>query len=65
MKILDFSDTDDNFQVSDEDVNIGIAVRKGNTELKDKINSVLSGMTKDDFDEMMNEAIKIAPTSAE
>ena len=65
MKILDFSDTDDNFQVSDEDVNIGIAVRKGNTELKDKINSVLSGMTKDDFVEMMNEAIKIAPTSAE
>ena len=45
----------------EENVNIGISVRKGNTELKDAINSVLSTMTTDDFNEMMNEAIKVQP----
>ena len=31
MKLLDFSGTDDDFSVSDEEVNIGISVQKGNT----------------------------------
>ena len=61
LKILDFSAGSDNFQVSDEEINIGISVRKGNTVLKDAINKVLSGMTKDDFNTMMNDAIKIQP----
>ena len=51
------------FEVSDEDVNIGISVKKGNTELVDKINSVLSTLTTDDFDKMMNEAIAAQPLS--
>ena len=38
---------------------------KGNTELKDAIDSVLSTMTADDFNEMMNEAIEIQPLSQE
>jgi len=63
MKILDFSSSDDNFQVSDEDVNIGISVMKGNTYLKDAMNSVLSGMTADDFNTMMAQATKIQPVS--
>ncbi len=63
MKILDFSDTDDNFKVSDEDVNIGISVRKGNTELKDAINDVVGKMTKDDFNKMMEDAIAVQPIS--
>ena len=63
MMILDFSDSDDNFQVSDEDINIGISVRKGNTELKDKINDVVGSMTKDDFNSIMADAIKIQPIS--
>lgn len=61
LKILDFSTGDDNFKVSDEEINIGISVRKGNTVLKDAIDKVLSGMTKDDFNDMMNAAIKIQP----
>lgn len=63
MKILDFSSGDDDFQVSDEDVNIGISVRKGNTELKDALNKVLDTMDRDDFNEMMAEATKIQPLS--
>jgi hypothetical protein len=31
MTILDFSGSSDDFKVSDEDVNIGISVMKGNT----------------------------------
>ena len=65
MKILDFSGTDGDFQFSEqeraENVNIGISVQKGNTALVDAINSVLSQMTADDFNNLMAEAIKIQP----
>ena len=61
--LLDFSDSDDPFEVSDEDINIGISVKKGNTELKDAINGVLEKMTADDFEKMMNEAIAVQPLS--
>lgn len=63
MKILDFTDGNDNFNASDEDVNIGISVRKGNTELKDAINAYLADKTSDDFDAQMEEAVKIQPLS--
>ena len=63
LKLLDFTDSDDNFRVSEEEINIGISVKKGNTELLDGINSVLSTMTADDFDSMMNEAISVQPLS--
>ncbi len=63
MTILDFSDSDDNFVVDEGDINIGVSVMKGNTELKDAIDSVLSTMTADDFNAMMDEAIAIQPLS--
>ncbi len=67
MVILDFSGTDGDFQFSDEvraeNVNIGVSLRKGNTVLKDDINSVLSTMTVDDFNSLMAEAISIQPLS--
>ncbi|MBQ9156409.1 MAG: transporter substrate-binding domain-containing protein [Eubacterium sp.] len=63
FKLLDFTDTEDNFEVSDEDINIGVSVQKGNTELVEQINSVLSKMTVDDYNEMMNEAISVQPLS--
>lgn len=63
FKLLDFTDSDDNFKVSDEEINIGISLKKGNTELKDKINSVLSKLTKEDYENMMNDAIKVQPIS--
>ena len=63
MTILDFSDSDDNFVADEGDINIGVSVMKGNTELKDAIDSVLSTMTADDFNAMMDEAIAIQPLS--
>lgn len=61
LKILNLPD--DAFKVDEGDINIGISVKKGNTELKDKINSALAGMTADDFNKIMNEATKIQPLS--
>lgn len=61
LKLLDFSGTDGAFEVSDEDINIGISVQKGNTELVDALNSVLENMTEEDFTEMMDEAISVQP----
>ena len=61
FKMLEFGGGEDDFQVTDEDINIGISLKKGNTELKDAINSVLAGMTKDDFSKMMDEAISVQP----
>ena len=63
MQILDFAGTDGDFEVSEGDINIGISVQKGNTELFDAINSALEGMTKDDFNAIMEDAIKIQPVS--
>ena len=64
FKLLDFTGKGRHeFQVSDEDINIGISLKKGNTELKDAINSVLATMTKDDYNKMMEEAISVQPLS--
>ena len=63
MVILDFSDSEDNFVADEGDINIGVSVMKGNTVLKDAIDSVLSTMTADDFNAMMDEAIAIQPLS--
>lgn len=60
MKILTFAEND-TFEVSDEEINIGISIRKGNTELLDAMNKVLSPMTATDFDALMAEAVKIQP----
>jgi putative lysine transport system substrate-binding protein len=63
FKLLDFTGSDDAFEVSDEDINIGISLQKGNDELREAINSVLDEMTVEDFEEMMNEAISVQPLS--
>ena len=63
LKMLNFSGTDGDFEVSEEEINIGISVQKGNTELKDAINSVLATMTVDDYTAMMQEAIRVQPLS--
>ncbi|MCL2152001.1 MAG: transporter substrate-binding domain-containing protein [Oscillospiraceae bacterium] len=61
LKLLDFTGLDDNFSVSDEEINIGISLKKGNTELLDLLNNALKGLTVDDFEEKMDEAIKVQP----
>lgn len=63
FKLLDFTGTDGEFKVSEEEINIGISLKKGNTELKEAIDGILSGMTSDDFDKMMDEAIAVQPLS--
>ena len=63
FKLLDFTGTEGEFKDSDEDVNIGISLKKGNTELKDAVNGVLAKMSKDDFNKMMEEAISVQPLS--
>ena len=61
LVLLDFAGSGDDFVVSDEDVNIGISVRKGNTVLKEALDSVLSTMFADDFNALMAEAIAVQP----
>ena len=63
MKILDFAGTDGDFAVDEGDINIGISVQKGNTELLDAINKVVKAMSADDFNALMEDAIKIQPVS--
>ena len=59
--MLDFYGTDGDYEVSDEDINIGISVQKGNTEMLNAINAVLAEMTASDYDDLMNEAISVQP----
>ena len=61
LVILDFSGTDDNFVVPEGEINIGISVVKGNTQLKEAFDAVLSQMTEEDFTALMDEAISIQP----
>ena len=67
LKILDFSGSDGDFQFDEEvraeNVNIGVSVMKGNTVLKEKIDAVLSTMTVEDFNSIMEQAIAIQPLS--
>ena len=65
LTILDFSGTPDgDFTFATdaeraENVNIGIAVKKGNTDLKNAINNVLTGSTKEDYNALMEQAVEL------
>ncbi len=61
--LLDFNDSSDNFVVSQEEINIGISLKKGNTELLNAINDFLANMTAADFNARMADAIAIQPLS--
>ncbi len=63
FKLLDFSGSGDDFQVSEEEINIGISVSKNNPELTAKINEALSTLTVEDYNRMMDEAISVQPLS--
>ena len=62
LAILDFSNSEDNFKVDEGQINIGISVVKGNTELKDAMDKVLAPLNADIFNAIMNQAIAIQPT---
>ena len=61
LVILDFSGSEDNFKVDAGEINIGISVVKGNTSLLDAMNAVLSEMTVEDMNQIMNDAIAVQP----
>lgn len=63
FEILDFTGSDDNFEVSEEEINLGISIQKGNTELLDTVNKVLSRLSPEDYEKMMAEAIAVQPLS--
>ena len=63
LRLLDFTESDDNFVVSKEEINIGISVSKNNPELTAAINEVLATLTVDDYNKMMDEAISVQPLS--
>lgn len=53
------------FEASPEDVAIAVAVKKGNTELLDKINEALAGISQEDREAMMEDAVANQPVVAE
>ena len=61
LTILDFSGSNDDFDVSEEEVNIGISVREGNKTLLEAMNKVLDPMTADDFNALMAQAVAVQP----
>ena len=63
LKMLDFSGTDGDFVFDNREelVNIGISLRKGNTTLKEDIDNYLNTLTVEDFNEIMDEAIRVQP----
>ena len=65
LVLLDFNNSEDNFEADEGEINIGISVMKGNTVLLDAINAVLAPMTADDFNALMDQAIAIQPLSEE
>ena len=60
LMVLEFAEGK-GFKTTKEDVEIGIAVKKGNADLVKSMNAKLSKMTDADFKKMMEEAIKIQP----
>ncbi len=62
LTILDFTATEDDFEVSEGEINIGISVVKGNTELKDALDKAMEGLTAEHFNALMAQAISIQPT---
>ena len=60
LAVLEFA-ADKGFKTTKEDVEIGIAVKKGNADLVKSMNAKLSKMTEADFKKIMEDAIKIQP----
>ncbi|MGD1818092.1 MAG: transporter substrate-binding domain-containing protein [Pleomorphochaeta sp.] len=63
MKILSFVGTDDDFELSQSDIDISCSVSKNNPELTQAINEILATMDENDYNRMMAEAISVQPLS--
>ncbi len=55
----------DGFETSDDDTAIAVGIRKGNDELREKINEVLAGITEEEFLSIMDTAIENQPAEQE
>lgn len=65
LVLLDFSGSGNDFAADPGEINIGVSVMKGNTVLKEAIDKVLSAMSADDFNKLMDAAIAVQPMSVE
>ena len=63
MVLLDFTGTEGEFEVSEEEINLGISIQKGNAELLDAVNAVLAELSVEDYEAMMADAIAVQPLS--
>ena len=63
MVLLDFTGTAGEFEVSEEEINLGISMKKGNSELLEAVNAVLATLTVEDYEAMMADAIAVQPLS--
>ena len=52
---------DTGFKVENDDVSIAVGIKKG-SDLKEKINSALSGFSTEDQKKLMEQMVKIAPS---
>ena len=52
------------FKTSDKDTAIAVGLKK-DSDLKDKINKILAGISEDERQEIMNKAIKDQPAESE
>ena len=59
--LLDFSASGEDYEVSEEEINIGVSMQKGNDTLRNAINEVLSTMSAEDYAAQMEEAISLQP----
>lgn len=62
LKMIEFEEGK-GFSISEEETNLGIAIRKDDTELKEAINSVIAGISDEEREGMMEKAIEIQPLS--
>ncbi len=62
--LLDFSASGEDYEVSEEEINIGVSMQKGNDTLRNAINEVLSTMSAEDYAAQMEEAISLQPLNS-
>ena len=51
------------FQLSDEDTDLGIAVSKKRSDVKEKLNAALGQITEEEKEEMLRHAIEVQPVN--
>ncbi len=59
--MVEFSDENGFQEQEGIETELNIAMEKGSSELRDQVNEFLSGLTVEDRDSMMNEAVSNQP----